>query len=363
MTNTIIDRFSSASSDAVHEVQESARDGVCFCSCMGWKSSKRSPKLCKHITELIERGIVRAEDHKRADGGAPVAPTPVAVAAANTPIARSGAPKAMLAKDVAHAPRKPWGDPAWVAEVKLDGYRILNVTEGGTNHQYARSGNSHSDNVRTRWMRDLPLPDGTILDGEIVTGEQSGYHGAHRTDLLYVVFDVIAVGGVDMTGQPWTVRREAVELVCDGLHPRVMASRVLGVPDMATTEALWADGVEGVMLKRRDATYASGKRSWDWLKAKFATTYDVIIVDAEGECTSTSRQAAGWKNLRYGVWKDGAVQLVGQLGVTGPAAEMAAHVGKVAEVKAYGQNPDTGALRHPIFKAFRTDKPIEECTI
>jgi ATP-dependent DNA ligase len=51
---------------------------------------------------------------------------------------------------------------------------------------------------------------------------------------------------------------------------------------------------------------------------------------------------------------------VGSLGETGPKEDMEKFVGRVAEIKAYGQYP-TGALRHPVLERWREDKLPEDC--
>ena len=163
--------------------------------------------------------------------------------------------------------------------------------------------------------------------------------------------------------EPLRVRREALEMLVEHLqHPKVQLNRVLGVPDQEEAEALMEQGVEGVMLKRRDSLYEEGKRSWSWLKVKATDTYDVVIVDMEAEPTAEDRKAAGWKNLRYGLVMDGKLVVVGSLGVTGPPEELQTYIGHVAEIKGWGQSPSTGAIRHPGFIRLRDDKLPEECT-
>jgi bifunctional non-homologous end joining protein LigD len=268
----------------------------------------------------------------------------------------------MLAQQVEKAPRVPWGDGGWVAEVKYDGFRLVWVMADRP-RQFARSGLEHTGEYP--WLDGMVLPAGTILDGEMVPeGEASSYaNGSWRRDLRYVVFDVPQLGEHDLQRQPWEVRRQALEmLVSDVNQPAlVQASRVLGVPDREEAERLMAEGVEGVMLKRRASTYQAGKRSWDWLKVKWTSEWDVVVVDMDGEPTSQDRKALGWKNLRYGFYVGGKLTVVSSLGVTGPPEQLAPYVGKVAVVKGWGQSPTSGAIRHPQLVKLRDDKLPEEC--
>lgn len=338
---TVLKTYPSSSGSAVHEVRRGA-DGKVYCTCMGWKTSKADPKTCKHLRAYA--GDAGAQESVR-----PPKPKPV------------GAPEAMLAHQVEKAPHEPWGDERWVMETKYDGWRLfLAVDESGRQVQYARSGLVHDE----EWLRDLLLPPSTVLDGEVTSpGVASAYATGTRERLVYAVFDVLQAAGIDFRGQPWEVRRQALEQVVESLGSQyVVPSQVLGTPNQAVAEWLMTAGAEGVMLKRRGSVYESGKRSWQWLKVKRTDTYDVVIVDMEAEPTSEERKRWGWKNLRYGLVIDGRLQVVGTLGVTGPPEELAPYVGKVVECKAYGQSQTTGALRHPQYLKIRADKLPEECT-
>lgn len=182
-----------------------------------------------------------------------------------------------------------------------------------------------------------------------------------------MVFDVLRAAGQDFRGQPWEVRRQALEQIVASLTSEqrydVRPSEVLGTPNRAVAEWLMAAGAEGVMLKHRQSVYESGKRSWRWLKVKRTATYDVVIVDMEAEPTSEERKRWGWKNLRYGLMIDGKLQVAGALGVTGAPEDLAPYVGMVAECKGYGQSGTTGAIRHVQFLKIRDDKLPEECIL
>jgi len=276
----------------------------------------------------------------------------------------------------------------WVAEFKLDGHRRLL----GHDEAWSRIG------------KDRPSPaiqpsitPGTLLDGEICMAEASQSHLvaheiAHNVDgLTYVAFDILYVAGECVIDLPWYERRTLLENEVKAIHARnknlrknVILSEVIqaGCEEDIADLMLRAEemGVEGLVLKKRSAPYKAKSRS-AWVKFKFTDTMDVIITDCESKPTEwrvrpgeldthgvlqpegrhSDPWLAGHVGLSYGFVIDGEVTRVGSLGVTGTPEDMKAHVGKVAEVKVYGQFEDTGALRHPIFLKFRDDKLAEEC--
>jgi len=209
--------------------------------------------------------------------------------------------------------------------------------------------------------------------------------------LRFVVFDLLYTDATSIMHWPWHRRRELLRHEIDLAHrknPRIMDLLVLsdthpayGVRDI---EQLMAQAeerqYEGLVLKKTNAEYKPKSRS-AWVKFKFTDTMDVIITDCDSKPTEwrvrpgevgkdgvlypegrhSDPWIAGHVGLSYGFVIGGKITRVGSLGVTGTRKEMEQHVGKVAEVKVYGQFEDTGALRHPIFLKFRDDKLPEEC--
>ena len=334
---TVLATYPSSSGNGEYHIIAAAAGP--YCDCMGWKTSKASPKTCKHLRDYAARGAQTT-----------VAP-PVTVKPRS-----DKAPAGMLAYDATKAPRVPWGDPAWVADVKLDGERKLAVfAENDCPTFYSRSGLSY----QYPWASDMVLPSGTILDGELVeAGGVSVWGGGGRKQDEYRVFDVLQVGDTDLRGRSWTDRRAVLDMLVPAMdHPRVKLVPVLGVPDEAAANEVMAQGFEGVMLKRRDSTY-QGARSWDWLKVKWTSTWDVIVTDMDGEPGVT-----GDFNLRYGWVSNGKLIVSGSLGVLGSAKDLYSYIGKVVEVKGWAFNPQTGAIRHPQMVRVRDDKSPADCRL
>lgn len=178
------------------------------------------------------------------------------------------------------APEPPAG-PGWAHEIKWDGIRLMAQVSGGRLRLTTRS--ERDVTVAFPELRGLAgLADELILDGEAVAMvdgrpsfsklvERVHTVSAAKADLLaatrpvtYLVFDVLAVDGLDLTGLTWRQRRDALEqLVPDGPAWQVPPAYDDGAGLLAAT----ADqGLEGIVSKRVTSTYQPGVRSADWLK-------------------------------------------------------------------------------------------------
>lgn len=182
--------------------------------------------------------------------------------------------------------------PAWAHEIKWDGIRLL--------------ADVRDDRVRllTRSERDIAVAfpelsalaevaDDLLLDGEAVSmvgGVPSFSHVVERvhttspvaarrladtSPATYVAFDLLRLDGMDLTELPWTARRAALEDLL-GDVARVLVSPLYddGAELLAATRA---QGLEGVVSKRRDAAYRPGQRSAAWLKFPHRQRFTVVV--------------------------------------------------------------------------------------
>ena len=229
-----------------------------------------------------------------------------------------------------------------------------------------------------------------LLDTELVVlGEPSTswavshYLANDKTKLGLVVLDVLAAGSRRFFNRTTQDRVELLKRLWRHLEaPGVRMVQTFD-PKRVDLERV-PDGCDGWVLKKKTGLYRPGSKCADWLKVKKWFTYDVVIVDCDGEPTKwTTRPgeldchgvlqpdgvyASGWKkgyvNLRYGLYdSSGRLRLLGQLGKTGPRQKLEQLVGRVAEVRALGQTR-TGALTSPHIEGWRDprDKAAEDCT-
>jgi bifunctional non-homologous end joining protein LigD len=105
-----------------------------------------------------------------------------------------------------------------------------------------------------------------------------------------IVFDVLRLDGRDLTGESWSVRREALEsLEIGSAHWQVPP--VYDDGEMLF-DATKAQGLEGILSKRRSSTYQPGRRSKDWLKFPHRPTLSYVVGGWRHETDSDSRLGA-----------------------------------------------------------------------
>jgi ATP-dependent DNA ligase len=126
------------------------------------------------------------------------------------------------------------------------------------------------------------LPDGDY-DGEIVVGrdkKSSDVRAIVNAQAVYlVIFDVLAFKGQDMTAHSYDARRVILDALSEKLTNggSVVVSRAFE-PSLVEVEKIWAEGGEGVVLKKRSALYEP-YRSISWLKVK---RHDEIVATITG---------------------------------------------------------------------------------
>ena len=173
-------------------------------------------------------------------------------------------------------------------ELKLDGVRIVATKDEQGLDLFYRSGRSANASYPEVIRAIVALAAKRIvLDGEIVAFDDAGkpnfeklatrIHASPRSDLrralievpvVFVVFDLLAVGDADLVDLPLVVRKELLAK----LLPAPGVLRALDHLDSGGDKLFQFcrdNGLEGVVSKRRDGVYRPGPgRSGDWIKTK-----------------------------------------------------------------------------------------------
>jgi bifunctional non-homologous end joining protein LigD len=185
--------------------------------------------------------------------------------------------------------------PRWLHEIKWDGYRLQPHVQNGSANLYTRGGHDWTERFPNIAEAVAALPvTSAILDGEaVVEGENGipsfsalqaalgardgpGHKAAHEA-VLYA-FDLLYLNGRDYREQPLDIRRAALASLLS-VSPAGGALR-LSDHFEGDGDAFWRHacgmGLEGIISKRRDRPYRSG-RGEDWLKIKCAHGEKFVI--------------------------------------------------------------------------------------
>ena len=209
----------------------------------------------------------------------------------------------------------------WLAEWKYDGIRAQLVCTTSGVWIWSRGEELISEHFPevVAWARALPA--GSVLDGELLAW-QDGRPGPFKTlqqrlnrknvsrallasaPVRFMACDLLAWQGQDQRSQPQAQRRTRLEALLAAqpghLSPRVEAD---SWPALALRrDESRARGVEGLMLKRLDSAYGSGRTKADglWWKWKIAPlTVDAVLVYAQA---GHGRRAGLYTDYSFAVW-------------------------------------------------------------
>ena len=181
--------------------------------------------------------------------------------------------------------RLPEG-PDWLYEVKLDGYRALAIKNDGRALIRSRNDNDFSGRYPTIVEALAALPEETAIDGEVVALDETGKpsfnvfqnYGSSPAAVFYYVFDLLVLAGRDVMGEPLALRRALLEKrILPKLRDPVRYSVELkaSLPDLIAS--VKAEGLEGLVAKKRSSVYESGQRSGNWQKMRVNQGQEFVI--------------------------------------------------------------------------------------
>jgi bifunctional non-homologous end joining protein LigD len=174
----------------------------------------------------------------------------------------------------------------WITEAKLDGYRLLSRMSHGHARLITRGGHDWTRKFGCLAEQLAALPISSAwMDGEIAVLKdgipsfaalQDAIDGGDERDIVYFVFDLMYLDGKDLRQVPLWARRALLTPLLEQAGERVRLSQDFDAPPAQVFEAASGLGLEGLMLKRRDAPYES-RRTQTWLKAKARLRQEFVI--------------------------------------------------------------------------------------
>jgi DNA ligase 1 len=220
------------------------------------------------------------------------------------------------------------GEPSdWQAEWKWDGIRSQVIRRGGQTFIWSRGDELVTDRFPEIAGAADFLPDGTVIDGEIMpwrNGAPLPFAQLQRrigrktltprilgeVPVVLIAYDLLEHEGRDLRDDPLAARRAALEsVVADARSPAIVLSPVIALQQWSDARAAYANAremnAEGLMLKRRDASYGVGRRKGSWWKWKVQPyTVDAVMIYAQA---GHGRRASLNTDYTFAVWDAGAL--------------------------------------------------------
>jgi DNA ligase-1 len=211
----------------------------------------------------------------------------------------------------------------WQVEWKYDGIRAQLVRRGGQNYLWSRG----EDLITERFpeLAALSLPEGTVVDGEVLiwTGGDSPAPFADlqkrigrktlsnkllaELPAVLLAYDLLELDGVDLRALPQHERRALLETLVTGVaRPQLRISPLVTADTWEDLGKLRGEsrarGVEGMMLKARNAQYGVGRTKdvgtwWKWKIDPYAV--DAVLIYAQ---PGSGRRASLYTDYTFAVW-------------------------------------------------------------
>jgi ATP-dependent DNA ligase len=167
----------------------------------------------------------------------------------------------------------------WAYEIKHDGFRFICRRDGDRVRLFSRNGHDWSAQLPAivQAMRAFPVTLVT-LDGEVVICGADGVSQFDRMstvfgrrgsrDAFLYAFDLLELDGQELRGKRWDHRRGLLTQLLTGTDEGIRLCEHIEDADGAVVfRAACNMGLEGIVAKRRDSRYRSG-RCRDWIKIK-----------------------------------------------------------------------------------------------
>jgi DNA ligase D-like protein (predicted ligase) len=281
----------------------------------------------------------------------------------------------------------------WAFEGKWDGYRLLVDADHGELSLRSRSGRDVTADFPQLGSLAADLADHhVLLDGEIVALDSTGVpsfgamqNRAAGSNVEFWAFDVLQLDGRSLLRAKYGDRRRVLEALAADRDDLIVPDLLPGDGPEALEYAR-KNRWEGVVAKKRDATYQPGRRSSSWIKDKLWLTQEVVI---GGWRAGEGGRTSGIGALLVGVPGEEGLDFAGRVGtgftdkelaklkkilaplhtdespfttrLSGPDAKGVTFVQPtlVGEVR-YSERTSDGRLRQPSWRGLRPDKSPEE---
>ena len=210
----------------------------------------------------------------------------------------------------------------WLAEWKWDGIRGQLIHRGGEIFLWTRGEELVTDRYPEIATAARKLPDGVVLDGEILAWNEEGVMPfsvlqkrigrdklgpkiLEEAPVGFLAYDLLEQDGQDIRTLQQAERRERLEAIVETAGKPLMMSGLIDARSWEDLAAIRDESrsrrVEGLMLKRRTAAYGTGRTRGDWWKWKIdPLTLDAVMIYAQA---GSGRRANLFTDYTFAVWK------------------------------------------------------------
>ncbi len=212
----------------------------------------------------------------------------------------------------------------YAAEWKWDGIRVQLVHAGGQTRLYSRTGDDISPSfpdVASAFAAPAVLDGELLVRGDVQGGAAASFNALQQRlgrkkvsaamqgqyPAFVRLYDILFEGEEDLRPLPWTERRLRLERLVAKLDPgRFDLSQLIEVESFEELEEMRlgvrGEGVEGMMLKRRDSPYVGGRRAGLWYKWKRdPLTADCVLMYAQ---RGSGKRSSYYSDFTFGCWTE-----------------------------------------------------------
>ena len=232
----------------------------------------------------------------------------------------------ILAHPIESSFQESFSSSDWIAEWKWDGIRGQLIRRGQESFIWSRG----EELINGKFPEILEfldqVPDGTVLDGELlafqegvplpfsvlqtrITRKTLSKKVLLEAPVSFIAFDLLEWKGIDFRNEPLSLRKVLLEELVKTLnHPKLKLSDTITFTSWEELAQVRENArelqTEGLMLKKKDSTYETGRKRGTWWKWKLNPMHiDGVLIYAQ---KGHGRRADLFTDYTFGIW-DGEV--------------------------------------------------------
>ena len=210
--------------------------------------------------------------------------------------------------------KEPFNDPAYLFEVKWDGYRIVAYKDANVLKLASRGGLDYTKKYPPIVRALQSLAHDLVIDGEVIVLNKEGkpdfdalqkFNG-QKSGVFFYVFDILWLDGKDLMGLPLTQRKEILKEIFEGNGViRYSEHFDNGIELFRHAEAM---KLEGIIAKQRASAYIPDRRGREWYKIPTEIRQEFVV---GGWVESETRL---FRTLLFGAYQGKELHWIGHAG-------------------------------------------------